>query len=298
MSLHSSYAFLRSSSAMVAFSDSTANSVSQLNAKGIDLFSACNRSLGNGNSIRFWDESWCGDRPLKDLFPSVYALDRDKRCMVAQRINTSDWSNVLRRLPRGGIESNQFSALLDATRDVLLSDQEDGWKWALNPTGFTVASARKHIDEHIIISGFTTTRWPKCVPIKVNVFMWRLSFDKLATLVNMDRKGIDVASLLCPVCCEYVENANHLFFSCGMSRDLWARLARWCDLNISELSNLSDWMSWLDTCQVTKKARLILEGIAASMLWSIWKFRNDLIFSVSKPKKTTIWEFIVNQSFL
>ncbi|GKB83800.1 RNA-directed DNA polymerase, eukaryota, reverse transcriptase zinc-binding domain protein [Tanacetum coccineum] len=127
---------------------------------------------------------------------------------------------------------------------------------------------------------------------KVNVFMWRLSLDKLATLVNLDRKGIDVASLLCPVCNEQVENVNHLFFSCEMARDLWTRLARWCQLNISEISNLSEWMSWLDACHILKKARLILEGIAASMLWSIWKFRNDLIFSVSKPKKALIWDSI------
>ncbi|GJZ81747.1 hypothetical protein Tco_0646741 [Tanacetum coccineum] len=54
----------------------------------------------------------------------------------------------------------------------------------------------------------------------------------------------------------------------------------------------------VDACHILKKARLILEGIAASMLWSIWKFRNDLISSVSKPKKALIWDSIVNQSFL
>ena len=60
----------------------------------------------------------------------------------------------------------------------------------------------------------------KCVPIKVNVFMWRLRLDKLPTLVNMDRKGIEVASLLCPVCNEHVESVDHLFFLCEMARDL------------------------------------------------------------------------------
>ncbi|GJW41394.1 RNA-directed DNA polymerase, eukaryota, reverse transcriptase zinc-binding domain protein, partial [Tanacetum coccineum] len=174
----------------------------------------------------------------------------------------------------------------------MLSDKEDAWKWALNSTCFTVSSARNHIDEHILTGGYTTTRWPKCVSKKVNVFMWRLSLDKLATLVNLDRKGIDVASLLCPVCNEHVENVNHLFFSCEMARDLWTRLARWCQLNISDISNLSEWMSWLDACHILKKARLILEGIAALMLWSIWKFRNDLIFLVSKPKKALIWDSI------
>nr|GFA00947.1 RNA-directed DNA polymerase, eukaryota [Tanacetum cinerariifolium] len=82
----------------------------------------------------------------------------------------------------------------------------------------------------------------------------------------MDRKGIDVDSLLCPVCREHVESVNHIFFSCWMARDLWVLLARWCDLDIPELHNIVEWLSWVDDCQVSKKARLILEGIVATMI--------------------------------
>ncbi|GKE02536.1 RNA-directed DNA polymerase, eukaryota, reverse transcriptase zinc-binding domain protein [Tanacetum coccineum] len=106
------------------------NSMSNQNDKGVDLLAACNRLIGDGTTIRFWDEIWCGDRPLKASFPRIYALDSDKTCMVAQRFNISDWSNVLRRMPRGGIEHNQFIDLLEAIRDVSISDKQDGWKWA------------------------------------------------------------------------------------------------------------------------------------------------------------------------
>lgn len=82
----------------------------------------------------------------------------------------------------------------------------------------------------------------------------------------MDRKGIDVASLLCTVCSEHVESVDHLFFRCGMARDLWALLARWCDLDILEVSNIVEWLSWLNASQVTKKARLILEEVATTMM--------------------------------
>ncbi|GKE02143.1 hypothetical protein Tco_1390126, partial [Tanacetum coccineum] len=71
-------------------------SVSQLQVKGIHLLAACNQSFGDGNSIMFWDESWCGDRPLKVLFSRVYAFDREKLCTVAQRINSIDWNNAFR----------------------------------------------------------------------------------------------------------------------------------------------------------------------------------------------------------
>ncbi|GKC95059.1 RNA-directed DNA polymerase, eukaryota, reverse transcriptase zinc-binding domain protein [Tanacetum coccineum] len=164
--------------------------------------------------------------------------------------------------------------------------------------GFSIASARKHIDEHILNGCPVSTRWSRCVPIKVIVFIWRLRLDKLPTLMNMDRKGIDVDSLLCPVCREHVESVNHLFFSCGMARDLWVLLARWCDLDILELYNIAEWLLWIDDCQVSKKARLILEGVVAMMMWSLWNFRNALIFLDSKPKKAIIWDSIVYQSFV
>ncbi|GJY22029.1 RNA-directed DNA polymerase, eukaryota, reverse transcriptase zinc-binding domain protein [Tanacetum coccineum] len=264
------------------------HSVSHRQSKGIDLLYECNRSVGDGNSFRFWEETWCRDGPLKVLFPCVYALDGNKLCMVAQRINNVDWSNVLRRLPRGGVESNQYADMMEAIHDVVLSDSKDGWKWALNSYGFSVASTRKHIDEHILIGSLTPTRWPRCIPIIVNVFMWKLRLDKLPTLVNMDRKGIEVASLLCPVCNKHVESVDHLFFLCGMTRDIWGLLARWCDLDILKVYNIAEWFRWLDVAHVSKNDRLILERVATMMMWSIWNFRNALIFFVSKPKKANI----------
>ena len=72
---------------------------------------------------------------------------------------------------------------------------------------------------------------------------------KLPTRMNMDRKGIDVGSLLCLVRSDYVENINHLFFSCGMTHDLWALLAIWCDLNIPVVPNIAEWLLWLDVFQ-------------------------------------------------
>ncbi|GKE20145.1 RNA-directed DNA polymerase, eukaryota, reverse transcriptase zinc-binding domain protein, partial [Tanacetum coccineum] len=53
-------------------------SVHHLQSKGIHLLSACYRSVGDGNNIIFWDETLCGDRPLKEWFHRVYALDGNK----------------------------------------------------------------------------------------------------------------------------------------------------------------------------------------------------------------------------
>ena len=74
--------------------------IKSLKQKGIDLLSLCIRKLGNGTSIRFWDDIWCGNQPLKAKFLSVFMLDNDKSCYVANRLSLTDWSTVLRRHPR------------------------------------------------------------------------------------------------------------------------------------------------------------------------------------------------------
>ncbi|GJX80545.1 hypothetical protein Tco_0328694 [Tanacetum coccineum] len=88
-------------------------------------------------------------------------------------------------------------------------------------------------------------------------------------MANMDRKGIDVGSLLCLVCSDHEENVDNIFFSCGMAHDLCSLLARWCNLDIPVVFNIADWLSWLDVCQMTKTSRFILRGIVDMMMWSI-----------------------------
>nr|GEX84070.1 hypothetical protein [Tanacetum cinerariifolium] len=78
--------------------------------------------------LSFWGKKWCGDHILKDLLPRVYALDGKKTCTFSQRISSLDWNSVLRRSLRGGVELNQFTAMLEAIRDFNLSDSIDGWK--------------------------------------------------------------------------------------------------------------------------------------------------------------------------
>ncbi|PWA92161.1 RNA-directed DNA polymerase, eukaryota, Reverse transcriptase zinc-binding domain protein [Artemisia annua] len=117
------------------------SSINSLKQKGIDLISLCSHKIGNGADSRFWEDTWCGDQPLKVVFPRIYLLDTDKSCSIASRVCLHDWSSVLRRNIRGGVESFQFSALKDAIENISLTDQRDSWQWALDTSvGFSVAS--------------------------------------------------------------------------------------------------------------------------------------------------------------
>ena len=83
-----------------------------------------------------------------------------------------------------------------------------------------------------------------------------------------------------------------------MAKDLWSLLAKWWDLDIPICANISEWYDWLDVVRVDAMARSALEGVGGTLLWSIWNFRNQLLFSCPPPKKATLWDFIISQSFL
>ncbi|GJT42562.1 ribonuclease H-like domain-containing protein [Tanacetum coccineum] len=95
----------------------------------------------------------------------------------------------------------------------------DRWYWSLDGSGeFTVASVRKVIDDIRLPVVATQTRWIKAVPIKVNVHAWKVSLDCLPTRLNLSRRGIDIPSILCPICDRVTESSRHLFFECHIAK--------------------------------------------------------------------------------
>nr|GEW80783.1 RNA-directed DNA polymerase, eukaryota [Tanacetum cinerariifolium] len=58
------------------------------------------------------------------------------------------------------------------------------------------------------------------IPIKVNVLAWKISMDRLPTWVNLHRHGVQVSPISCPICCEALENLDHLLFCCDLAKDI------------------------------------------------------------------------------
>ena len=105
---------------------------------------------------------------------------------------------------------------------VSLNQSQDGWEWDLNGgNDFTVASARMKIDMKVLEVEVVATRWNRVIPSRLNVFGWRLRLNRLPTKVNLDRRGIELGPVLCPMCGDDVETVNHIFFTCEVAVELW-----------------------------------------------------------------------------
>nr|GEW32893.1 RNA-directed DNA polymerase, eukaryota [Tanacetum cinerariifolium] len=118
--------------------------------------------------------------------------------------------------------------------------------------------------------------------------------DGIPTIVNMDIRGIDISSVLYPDCDRDVETTNHLFFSCEMAVDLWVLVAHWWELDIPITSSVLEWVTWIDTARLPCKVRNCLDAVALTLIWSIWCFRNKLLFSFTKPVKVQNPRLTVN----
>ncbi|GJY52216.1 reverse transcriptase domain-containing protein [Tanacetum coccineum] len=146
------------------------------------------RKVGNGEDTEFWEDIWLNDVALKVKFPSIYALKLDKNVNVADKKKALDLS--FRRTPRGGVEEEQFKALHLCITDLLLSQTRDRWVWSLNSLGeFSVKSVRNYIDDILLPKVSVPTRWVKVMPIKVNIFAWRVWLDNLPTRYNYRPKA-------------------------------------------------------------------------------------------------------------
>nr|GEV41844.1 putative RNA-directed DNA polymerase, eukaryota, reverse transcriptase zinc-binding domain protein [Tanacetum cinerariifolium] len=168
----------------------------------------------------------------------------------------SDWSTALRHFPRGGAEMTQFDDLKAVIGSVSLMDQRDTWQWSLDVAGgFSMASARAFVDDTMLEADSVATRWNRTISIKVNVFLRRLHLNKLPSKVNLEMRGVQIESILCQTC---------------------------------QLDVETEWYDWLDVVRVAAMACSALEGVGGTLFWSIWNFRNQLLFSCPPPKKATI----------
>ncbi|GJZ73395.1 RNA-directed DNA polymerase, eukaryota, partial [Tanacetum coccineum] len=267
--------------------------VNVLKLHGVDLLAHCNLRVGSGHFTRFWKDVWVGDIQLCFLFPRLFMLEDNKDCTVADKLHGS-LSDSFRRTVRGGVESSQLEALRGLIEGIELSSANDRWIWDLNNEGiYRVSDARSLLDDFFLPKSSIATRWVKYVPIKVNVFRWKLHLDRLPTRANLGRRGVQIDSLCCPVCTTEVEDVSHLFFQCTMARDIYGLVCRWWDIPCFSGCSYEEWISWFCGLRLGSRLKGLLEGVFSVMWWSIWSFRNQLLFSSQYPRKHILFDDIV-----
>ncbi|GLT51327.1 hypothetical protein SLA2020_247500 [Shorea laevis] len=109
---------------------------------------------------------------------------------------------------------------------------EDCWRWIHDLDGrYETKKAYKFLapTEQILEEQWSKLIWNRLVPSKVTFFGWRLCLDKLPTKWNIKKRGIPLQEeqLICVLCKDTVEEADHLFCMCKKAWIFWVEVLQW-----------------------------------------------------------------------
>ncbi|PWA39329.1 reverse transcriptase domain, Reverse transcriptase zinc-binding domain protein [Artemisia annua] len=260
--------------------------------------------IGSGEETRFWSDIWSGNTTFCEKYACLFALERDQGCHVNQKLVglVSCHSRVIwtwRRPIRSGREQSEFNDLQHEISSIILSSNQVSWRWSLNPSGeFSVSALRAIIDSKLLGQTGTKLRWNNLVPSKINILAWRIRNYRLATRANLDKRGIDLHSILCPFCEEKIEDEDHLFALCTFSRNIWDLIRKWWGLDVIPLDGALNVLDVADDGDLNlgERTSSFFDVVVLCAIGWIWRARNLLVFQAVKVNTMKMIDDIIATS--
>ncbi|KAA3464007.1 reverse transcriptase [Gossypium australe] len=176
---------------------------------------------------------------------------------------------------------------------------DDFLSWSGEPSGeFSVRSSYKLLQNvdptaYALQSNyrdFYRKLWRIDLPIKIKIFIWKSSWNYLATKVNMLIRRLATSSL-CPHCGVAEETMNHLFRVCPVSEEVWRNLLD-LDLSIFTQEEFGDWLTMVLLSLSPEQCRTF-----CVTLWAIWGDRNSRIHDKTRRSGQETAHFEVKINF-
>ncbi|KAG8473851.1 hypothetical protein CXB51_036041 [Gossypium anomalum] len=254
--------------------------------------------VGNGNSIIFWEDIWCGDRPLRVEFPRLFRLSLNKNGFVkdfskSNGVKEFDWAVFFshRLLDR---EVNMVSRLMEAISGmVLIPEVEDRLIWIHDKQG--EFSVRK-LSELLICAETIDFRfafdriWNLKVPPKVKSFLWMVSIDRIPTKEFLDKRGVKFGQLGigCPWCEREIESLEHLLFNCNFIAGFCRIILEWWEVKWRPFVDFSDSFFFCNNVSYKGVVKSLWLISVSAVCWSVWLARNELVFEKRWPKMSNL----------
>ena len=241
-------------------------------------------SVGNGRRVSFWRDRWCGDAPLCDSFPSIYALSIEKEAWVADvwdplvQGGRGGWNPCFSRALNDWEveEAELFLGCLHGKR--VIGDEDDKVVWTETKSGiFSAKSLYLALEADCPSSFPSSCIWKVWVQPKISFFAWEAAWGKALTLDLVQRRGWSLANR-CYMCMEKEETIDHLLLHCSKTRVLWELLFSLFGVSwVMPCSVRETLLSW-QTSSVGKKHRKVWRAAPLHIFWTVWKARNRLAF--------------------
>jgi len=100
----------------------------------------------------------------------------------------------------------------------------------------------------------------KTIP-STHIITWRVTENKVACRVNLERRGIGVESNLCCLCKMSEESTNHLFFSCRVAWIIWNLCYDWLGVNLVDSMDVGSHFELFKILDASISVNLIMGNV-------------------------------------
>lgn len=114
--------------------------------------------------------------------------------------------------------------------------------------------------------------------------MWKALKGIILVRAELDRRGIDLDSVLCPSCNNIVETCTHCLVTCDVGMSVWEKIFDWWKVSVNAFS-IDDFFSSNGGVNVPNFLSRVWQAVIWTSSYFIWKERNAGVFG-KKPSIT------------
>lgn len=133
-----------------------------------------------------------------------------------------------------------------------------------------------------------TACWKASVPQREKAFGWRCVIDRLSLKNLLIRRGIIIDSM-CVLCQVGDGDGYHLYKVCTFSKQAWNDISSWLGFEVGLDGSVAEGLSsWVKDCRKMGISKDSAYGIWISVLWCVWRYRNEVIFNGMPPSNSDL----------
>jgi hypothetical protein len=162
--------------------------------RGWDKFSTfAHFDVGIGSKVSFWHDIWCGDRPLKISYPTLFSIAQQQDAWVADHMQNQDgrtqWDVIFTR-PVQDWEVEMVLSFFEQLYSIQFRQGEDDrMTWSLSKRGlFDVKSFYTRLISQDCLPFPWKSIWRVKAPARVAFFVWTAALGKILTMDNLRKR--------------------------------------------------------------------------------------------------------------
>lgn len=195
--------------------------------------------IGDGRTVRFWEDQWFGSCSLAIQFWPFYVLINEQGNCVVDLWDGVNLKFTFRRTVPAGL-MRMWEEITSIAQSITFTDDSDAIFWKFESNGrYSVQSLYSVISFKGVKPIYTLVMWKLTIPPRIHIF-WLVANNRLLTRDNLaKRRHLDDTS--CLFSCEN-ESIIHLLFDCCVAKLTWSYIS-----SISGFTAGTDFMGYLES---------------------------------------------------